>query len=94
MPFDTTPHVITALLALGMALAFILADRASPTSRALALFLVSIGLAIGVTVLVEGPYVRQWGVPRWGGVFALPEMFAFVFAYEWLLRVRRTQIRR
>ena len=36
---DTTPHVITALLALGMALAFIIADRSSPTSRALALFL-------------------------------------------------------
>ena len=90
MPFDTTPHIITALLALGMALAFILADRASPTSRALALFLVSIGLSIGVTVLVEGPYVRRAGVPPWGGLFALPETFAFVFAYEWLLRVRRT----
>lgn len=90
MPFDTTPHVITALLALGMALAFILADRASPTSRALALFLISVGLSIGVTVLVEGPYVRQSGVPPWGGVFALPETCAFFFAYEWLLRVRRT----
>jgi len=90
VPFDNTPHVITALLALGMALAFILADRASPTSRALALFLVSVGLSIGVTVLVEGPYVRQSGVPPWGGVFALPETCAFFFAYEWLLRVRRT----
>src|SRR3972149_12329184 len=87
---DTTPHIITALLARGMALAFILADRASPTSRALALFLVSIGLSIGVTVLVEGPYVRRAGVPPWGGLFALPAAFAFVFAYEWLLRVRRT----
>ena len=90
MPFDTTPHVITALLALGMALAFILADRASPTSRALALFLVSIGLSIAVVVLIEGPLVRQRGVPVWGGLFALPEMLAFFFAYEWLLRVRRT----
>lgn len=90
MPFDTTPHVITALLALGMALAFILADRNSPTSRALALFLVSIGLSIAIVVLIEGPLVRRYGVPWWGGVFALPEAFAFVFAYEWLLRVRRT----
>ncbi|TAN50206.1 MAG: adenylate/guanylate cyclase domain-containing protein [Betaproteobacteria bacterium] len=90
MPFDTTPHVITALLALGMALAFILADRNSPTSRALALFLVSIGLSIAVTVLVEGPWARRQGIPAWGGLFALPETLAFFFAYEWLLRVRRT----
>jgi adenylate cyclase len=90
VPFDTTPHVITALLALGMALSFILADRNSPTSRALALFLVAIGLSIAVTVLVEGPWVRRHGIPQWGGLFALPEAMAFVFAYEWLLRVRRT----
>lgn len=90
MPLDTTPHVITALLALGMALAFILADRNSPTSRALALFLVSIGLSIAVVVLIEAPMARARGVPVWGGLFALPEALAFFFAYEWLLRVRRT----
>ncbi|TAK47009.1 MAG: adenylate/guanylate cyclase domain-containing protein [Betaproteobacteria bacterium] len=73
-----------------MALAFILADRNSPTSRALALFLVSIGLSIAVTVLVEGPWARRGGIPAWGGLFALPETLAFFFAYEWLLRVRRT----
>lgn len=73
-----------------MALAFILADRNSPTSRALALFLVSVGLSIAVVVLIEGPLVRRHGVPAWGGAFALPETLAFFFAYEWLLRVRRT----
>jgi len=88
--FDTTPHVISALLALGMALAFIVADRHAPTSRALALFLAWIGIAIAVTVLIEAPLVRRSAVPAWGGVFALPEMMAFVFAYEWILRVRRT----
>ena len=90
MPLDTTPHVITALLAAGMALAFIVADRKSPTSQALALFLVSIGLSIAVTVLIEGPWVRRQGIPPWGGLFALPEALAFFFAYEWLLKVRRT----
>jgi adenylate cyclase len=90
MPFDTMPHVITALLALGMAYAFILADRKSPTSQALALFLACVGLAIAVTVLVEIPWESRRGVPAWGGVFALPEALAFFFAYEWLLRVRRT----
>jgi class 3 adenylate cyclase len=88
--FDTTPHVITALFAAGMALAFIVADRRSPTSRALALFLAAVALAIAVTVLIEAPLYRRAGVPAWAGVFALPETLAFVFAYEWVLRVRRT----
>jgi class 3 adenylate cyclase len=88
--FDTTPHTITALLALGMALAFVVADRRSPTSRALAMFLAWIGVAIAVTVLIESPLVRRSGVPAWGGIFALPEAMAFVMASEWILRVRRT----
>jgi adenylate cyclase len=83
------PHIITALLALGMAIAFLAADRRSPTSRALALFLGTVGVAIAVgTMLVPRAYAG--GIPAWGGVFALPETLAFVFAYEWLLRVRRT----
>lgn len=86
----TTPQVIVALLALGMALAFIVADRRSPTSRALALFLASVGLAIAVGALVAQPFRARHGVPAWGGIFALPETLAFVFGYEWVLRVRRT----
>ena len=88
-PEHTAP-VIVALLALGMALAFIVADRRSPTSQALSLFLGSVGLAIGVGVLIADPLIKARGMPAWGGVFALPDMLAFVFAYEWLLRVRRT----
>lgn len=87
---DTTPQVIVSLLALGMALSFILADRHSPTSRALAWFLWSIGFSFGVGVLIALPLHRSWGVQAWSGVFALPEMLAFIFAYEWVLRVRRT----
>lgn len=87
---DTTPHVITALLAMGMALAFIIADRSSPTSRALALFLVSVGLAIGINSQIAYPLHQQRGIAPWDGVFAIPEVLAFVFAYEWILRVRRT----
>ena len=85
----TVPHVITALLALGMAIAFLAADRRSPTSRALALFLGMVGIAIAVGTLVA-PRLYAGGIPGWGGVLALPETLAFVFAYEWLLRVRRT----
>jgi len=87
---DTTPHIITSLLAMGMALAFIIADRSSPTSRALALFLVSIGLAIGIGSQIAYPRHFQGVVEWWDGVFAIPETLAFVFAYEWILRVRRT----
>jgi len=52
--------------------------------------ILSIALAIVLSVRVEAPLNRAQGVPFWGGVFALPEMLAFVFAYEWVLRVRRT----
>jgi class 3 adenylate cyclase len=87
---DTTPQVIVSLLALCMALAFIVADRQSPTSRALAWFLWSIGVAIAVGALIAARIHVHRGISAWHGVFALPEMLAFVFAYEWVLRVRHT----
>jgi len=87
---DTTPHIITSLLAMGMALAFIIADRSSPTSRALALFLASIGLSIGIGSQVAYPLHFRGEIHAWDGVFAIPEALAFIFAYEWILRVRRT----
>lgn len=90
MPLDTTPHAITALLALGMALAFYVADRHSPTSRALALFLAFVGLSIGIGALIALPLHRARGVPAWDGVFAIADAAAFWFGFEWILRVRRT----
>jgi class 3 adenylate cyclase len=87
---NTMPQIITALLALGMALSFVVADRQSQTSRALAWFLWSIGVSIAVAVLVALPMHLRHVVPAWNGVFALPEVMAYAFAYEWVLRVRRT----
>ena len=87
---DTTPHIITSLLAMGMALAFIIADGSSPTSRALALFLAAIGVSIGVGSQVAYPLHYEGNIAWWDGVFAIPETLAFFFAYEWILRVRRT----
>jgi adenylate cyclase len=78
------------MLALGMALAFIIADRSSPTSRALALFLASVGLAIGVGSQIAYPRHYVGNIAWWDGLFAIPEALAFFFAYEWILRVRRT----
>src|SRR5262245_18122438 len=75
---------------MAMALAFIFADRSSPTSRALALFLMSVGLSIGIGSQSATPMHYMCSVECWDGVFALPESAAFFFAYEWILRVRRT----
>ncbi len=81
------PSVMVAIVALGMALAFIYADYRSPTSRALALTLVFIGLAIPLNV-VGFAYRPSSGImPGW---FALPEAAAMAAALEWVLRVRRT----
>ncbi len=87
---STAPQIIASLLALGMAFAFVLADRDSPTSRALSLFLVAVGASIAVSSLIEQPLRASGSYPSWGGIFALPEVLAFVFAHEWILRVRRT----
>ncbi len=81
------PSVMVALVALGMALAFISADYRSPTSRALALTLVFIGVAIGLNT---GFIFRSSDSDVMPGWFALPEAAAMVGLLEWVLRVRRT----
>jgi adenylate cyclase len=87
---EYTPQLIVSLLALGMSLSFFVADRGAPTSRALAAFLACIGISIFVNVLIGIPLRAERGVLAWDGLFAIPEVLAFVFGYEWLLRVRRT----
>ena len=83
------PHLLVALVAVGMALAFLLADGRAPTSRALALALSS----IGVGIVVNFGYIQlsaPESVPGWAGWLALPEALAMAAFLEWLLRVRRT----
>ena len=82
--------LIVSIAALGMAMAFYVADRDAPTSRMLSLFLFFLGLSVAVKILVAVPYRLAYGVPDWDGVFVLPEVAAGLFAFEWLLRVRRT----
>ena len=81
-----TPYLLVALVAAGMALAFVSADRDSPTSRALALFLFSLGVSIAGYALFYGPHGRK-ALPAWTVV---PETVAIVALMEWLLRVRCT----
>jgi class 3 adenylate cyclase len=80
------PQILVSLVAIGMALAFISADRDSPTSRALSLSLACIGVAIALNSTF---FVRYGGnlMPGW---LALPESAAMASILEWLLRVRRT----
>ncbi len=73
-----------------MALAFILADRRSQTSRALAVFLAFVGISIAIDILWVLPMRLISGVVAWEGLLAIPQVLAFVFAYEWVLRVRHT----
>jgi len=82
-----TAPVLVCLVALGMALAFISADRESPTSRALAVTFALIGIAIDLNVVVA----LQYRVPvQWTGWFSLAEAAAMIALLEWILRVRRT----
>ncbi|MDE0854833.1 MAG: adenylate/guanylate cyclase domain-containing protein [Nevskia sp.] len=77
---------MVALVALGMAVAFISADYRSPTSRSLALTLIFISTAIGL----NAGFVFHGGLAAMPGWFALPEGAAIVAVLEWVLRVRRT----
>jgi adenylate cyclase len=84
---DITPHILVSLVALGMGLAFVSADRASPTSRALAASMGFIGIAIYLNIA----FLRDLNhPPPWSGVLAIPEAAAIIAVLEWLLRVRRT----
>lgn len=90
MNANTTAGIIVALQALGMALAFLLADRRSPTSQALSIFLALTGFAIAIDVLWMAPMRIAHGTVFWAGILELPQALAVVFAFEWVLRVRQT----
>jgi class 3 adenylate cyclase len=80
-------NTVVALVALGMGLAFVSADRRSPTSRALAATYAYIGLSIYLNLVWTGSGIE---LPWWTAWFALPEAAATITALEWIIRVRRT----
>ncbi|PTU30752.1 adenylate/guanylate cyclase domain-containing protein [Stenotrophobium rhamnosiphilum] len=83
---DITPHILISLVALGMGLAFVSADRESGASRAFAAALGFLGIAMYLNVsLVKDLH----NAPAWSGWLAVPEALATIALLEWLIRVRR-----
>jgi len=81
------PHLMVALVALGMALAFIWADYRSPTSRLLSMTLVCLALAIALNTAYLYGIFGDGDIP---GLVSLPESAALLTLLEWVQRVRRT----
>ena len=82
-----TAPVLVCLVALGMALSFIAADRESATSRALAIAFALIGITIDLNIVVGLQYNVPIRIARW---FAITDAAAIIALLEWVLRVRRT----
>ncbi|PPE75987.1 adenylate/guanylate cyclase domain-containing protein [Solimonas fluminis] len=78
------PSGLLALLAIGMSLAFWSADRGSPTTRALALALVAMGVSVGLGM----PLHELNAMPAWARWLALADALAIYAFLEWILRVR------
>ncbi|MGH8482305.1 MAG: adenylate/guanylate cyclase domain-containing protein, partial [Nevskiaceae bacterium] len=85
--YDLTQYVVVSLMSLGMALAFIVADRESPTSRALAVGFAFVGISIDLGIVVGVAYPVPVWLLGWFGVADAIAMIAFL---EWIWRVRRT----
>lgn len=80
-------YLLVSMMAVGMGLAFWSADRQAPTSRALALAFVMLGICILMQAIVNlhpGSLVARHA--QWS---ALPEALTMGALLEWLLRVRR-----
>jgi adenylate cyclase len=82
-------HYLSAVFAVGMALAFWTADRRSPTSIALAAALGSLGVSIAFQVMLFDPRLTDLLLP-WSAPMAIFEGLTIAAVLEWLLRLRRT----
>lgn len=81
-------HLLVALIAVGMAWIFYRSDRNSPTTRASALFLAVIGMAVLWGVMRLFPPLIEW--PRFSGIVqGSYESIATIVGIEWVRRVGR-----
>lgn len=91
LAIEPTAYLISGVFAVGMAVAFLTADPHSVTSRPLAALF---GI-MGVAFLLNIPaYASAPGEPTltWVRVFSILEAAIMVTAFEWILRVGRTEI--
>lgn len=89
MDFANTAPNVLSIVSVGMALAFVLSDRRSMSSRMLAAALVSIGVSIFANTNWVEP-VDPADLPPWSGLCALADALALMFSAQWLLYIRRT----
>lgn len=84
---NVLPFLLVALVCAGMGLSFYVADRATPSSRALALAFGAIGVSLFLHALV--PLHLQLPATFERG-FALVDALGIVALLQWILHVRRT----
>jgi adenylate cyclase len=85
-----TADLVVGLVAFGMGIAFVSADPQSPTSRALASFFTFGGVISMLSAAVRSGWLAY--DPRIAGrLFAVASAATFVAAFEWMIRVRRTE---
>lgn len=80
---------VVAIIAIGMGAVFWLTDRASPSSRALALFLCLLGLALFANGAIL-PYRLSLPLPWWSGGIGMLDAATFIVGCEWGVRTART----
>jgi adenylate cyclase len=92
-PVVTEPiaYTIVALIAVGMAAAFLAADPRAPTSRALSVMFLALGTVFLLNVPASEHLVFESRAP-WTRLFALIEIVTIVAGEEWILRIGRTEL--
>jgi adenylate cyclase len=88
---EPVSYLVVGLFALGMAGSFLAADPHSPTSRALSLFLGLLGLVFALNIAADGQFFGESRL-GWVRVFSLFEIAILGTAFEWILRIGRTQV--
>lgn len=86
-PVEWLPSQLVALVALGIGVAFLGADRRAPTSRALGTAFIAFGFSIGLSLPLSG---GEGPVPPGGRWLAFTDALALIASLEWVRRVRKT----
>jgi adenylate cyclase len=86
---DTSAYSVTAIVAAGMGLAFLMSDWRSTNNRLFAGLLVFVALSIELNSRYQR-YDSLEALPLWMNLSGLPIALSMLFAAEWLTRIRQT----